>query len=416
MNADLIRLGENARRAAGALMVAAAPAKTAALEAIARTREDTAAEIFAANAEDIAAGKAAGIAPNLLDRMLLDEKRLAGIVEGVRQVAALKDPIGEVLHAETLPNGLIVSQMRVPLGVVGMIYEARPNVTVDAAVLCLKSGNAVILRGSKDILRSNICLVKLMRQALTEAGLDPDCIALVEDPSRETATAFMKLSGYLDVLIPRGGAGLIRSTVENATVPVIETGTGNCHVYVDKDADLEKALPILMNAKTQRTSVCNACESLLIHRAVADVFGPAAVKALLEKGVVIHGDETAQTWDSRILPATEEDYYKEYLALELSVKVVDSAEEAIAHINKYSTKHSDCIVSENYTTVKKFLLGVDSACVYANASTRFSDGFEFGLGAEIGISTQKLHARGPMGLTALTTYKYVVLGEGQVRG
>lgn len=416
MNADLIRLGENARRAAGALMVAAAPAKNAALEAIARTLEENAAEIFAANAEDIATGKAAGIAPNLLDRMLLDEKRLAGIVEGVRQVTALKDPIGEVLHAETLPNGLIVSQMRVPLGVVGMIYEARPNVTVDAAVLCLKSGNAVILRGSKDILRSNICLVKLMRQALTEAGLDPDCIALVEDPSRETATAFMKLSGYLDVLIPRGGAGLIRSTVENATVPVIETGTGNCHVYVDKDADLEKALPILMNAKTQRTSVCNACESLLIHRAVADVFGPAAVKALLEKGVVIHGDETAQTWDSRILPATEEDYYKEYLALELSVKVVDSAEEAIAHINKYSTKHSDCIVSENYTTVKKFLLGVDSACVYANASTRFSDGFEFGLGAEIGISTQKLHARGPMGLTALTTYKYVVLGEGQVRG
>lgn len=416
MNADLIRLGENARRAAGALMVAAAPAKNAALEAIARTLEENAAEIFAANAEDIAAGKAAGIAPNLLDRMLLDEKRLAGIVEGVRQVAALKDPIGEVLHAETLPNGLIVSQMRVPLGVVGMIYEARPNVTVDAAVLCLKSGNAVILRGSKDILRSNICLVKLMRQALTEAGLDPDCIALVEDPSRETATAFMKLSGYLDVLIPRGGAGLIRSTVENATVPVIETGTGNCHVYVDKDADLEKALPILMNAKTQRTSVCNACESLLIHRAVADVFGPAAVKALLEKGVVIHGDETAQTWDSRILPAAEEDYYKEYLALELSVKVVDSAEEAIAHINKYSTKHSDCIVSENYTTVKKFLLGVDSACVYANASTRFSDGFEFGLGAEIGISTQKLHARGPMGLAALTTYKYVVLGEGQVRG
>ena len=416
MNADLIRLGENARRAAGALMVAAAPAKNAALEAIARTLEENAAEIFAANAEDIAAGKAAGIAPNLLERMLLDEKRLAGIVEGVRQVAALKDPIGEVLHAETLPNGLIVSQMRVPLGVVGMIYEARPNVTVDAAVLCLKSGNAVILRGSKDILRSNICLVKLMRQALTEAGLDPDCIALVEDPSRETATAFMKLSGYLDVLIPRGGAGLIRSTVENATVPVIETGTGNCHVYVDKDADLEKALPILMNAKTQRTSVCNACESLLIHRAVADAFGPAAVKALLEKGVVIHGDETAQTWDSRILPATEEDYYKEYLALELSVKVVDSAGEAIAHINKYSTKHSDCIVSENYTTVKKFLLGVDSACVYANASTRFSDGFEFGLGAEIGISTQKLHARGPMGLTALTTYKYVVLGEGQVRG
>lgn len=415
MKADLIRLGENARRASAALMTASAPAKNAALESIARTLEENAAAIFAANAEDIAAGKAAGIAPNLLDRMLLDEKRLAGIVEGVRQVAALKDPIGEVLHAETLPNGLIVSQMRVPLGVVGMIYEARPNVTVDAAVLCLKSGNAVILRGSKDILRSNICLVGLMRQALAEAGLDPDCIALVEDPSRETATAFMKLSGYLDVLIPRGGAGLIRSTVENATVPVIETGTGNCHVYVDQDADLEKALPILLNAKTQRTSVCNACESLLIHRAVADTFGPRAVAALLEKGVVIHGDETAQSWDSRILPATEEDYYKEYLALELSVKVVDSAEEAMAHINRYSTKHSDCIVSENYSTVKKFLLGVDSACVYANASTRFSDGFEFGLGAEIGISTQKLHARGPMGLGQLTSSKFLVYGTGQVR-
>ena len=415
MNADLIRLGEQARKAANRLMTASAPEKNAALEAIARTLESHADEIFAANREDLDAARQAGMAENLLDRMLLDQKRLAGIAEGVRQVAALKDPIGEVLHAETLPNGLIVSRMRVPLGVVGMIYEARPNVTVDAAALCLKSGNAVILRGSRDILRSNICLVGLMRQALAEAGLDPDCIALVEDPSRETATAFMKLSGYLDVLIPRGGAGLIRSTVENATVPVIETGTGNCHVYVDRDADLAKALPILLNAKTQRTSVCNACESLLIHRAVADEFGPAAVAALLEKGVKIHGDETVCKWDSRILPATEEDYAKEYLALEISVHVVDSADEAIAHINRYGTHHSDSIVSENYSTVKKFLLGVDSACVYANASTRFSDGFEFGLGAEIGISTQKLHARGPMGLEALTTYKYVVLGEGQVR-
>ena len=415
MNADLIRLGEQARKAANRLMTASAPEKNAALEAIARTLEPHADEIFAANREDLDAARQAGMAENLLDRMLLDQKRLAGIAEGVRQVAALKDPIGEVLHAETLPNGLIVSRMRVPLGVVGMIYEARPNVTVDAAALCLKSGNAVILRGSRDILRSNICLVGLMRQALAETGLDPDCIALVEDPSRETATAFMKLSGYLDVLIPRGGAGLIRSTVENATVPVIETGTGNCHVYVDKDADLSKALPILLNAKTQRTSVCNACESLLIHRAVADAFGPAAMAALLEKGVKIHGDETVRQWDSRILPATEEDYAREYLALEISVHVVDSADEAIAHINRYGTHHSDSIVSENYSTVKKFLLGVDSACVYANASTRFSDGFEFGLGAEIGISTQKLHARGPMGLEALTTYKYVVLGEGQVR-
>ncbi len=423
MNADLIRLGENARRAAGALMVAAAPAKNAALEAIARTLEENAAEIFAANAEDIAAGKAAGIAPNLLDRMLLDEKRLAGIVEGVRQVAALKDPIGEVLHAETLPNGLIVSQMRVPLGVVGMIYEARPNVTVDAAVLCLKSGNAVILRGSKDILRSNICLVKLMRQALTEAGLDPDCIALVEDPSRETATAFMKLSGYLDVLIPRGGAGLIRSTVENATVPVIETGTGNCHVYVDKDADLEKALPILMNAKTQRIGVCNACESLVIHEKIVDTFMPKLTEALQKKNVELHADERSfaaaesDTALNRALikPAVEEDWGKEYLDYMISAKTVASVDEAIEHINRYNTGHSEAIITENYTNAQKFLDEVDAACVYVNASTRFSDGFEFGFGAEIGISTQKLHARGPMGLEALTSTKYIIYGNGQVR-
>ena len=415
MNADLIRLGENARRAAGALMVAAAPAKNAALEAIARTLEENAAEIFAANAEDIAAGKAAGIAPNLLDRMLLDEKRLAGIVEGVRQVAALKDPIGEVLHAETLPNGLIVSQMRVPLGVVGMIYEARPNVTVDAAVLCLKSGNAVILRGSKDILRSNICLVKLMRQALTEAGLDPDCIALVEDPSRETATAFMKLSGYLDVLIPRGGAGLIRSTVENATVPVIETGTGNCHIYVDKDADLDMAVEILYNAKCSRPSVCNAAESLLVHQDVAEEFLPRAKQKLDECKVEWRGSPRTVAILPGIAPATLEDYAAEYNDYILSCKVIDGLDEAIAHIRRYSTGHSECIVTRNEEAARRFARSVDSAAVYINASTRFTDGSEFGMGAEIGISTQKLHARGPMGLRELTSYKYVILGSGQVR-
>ena len=416
MREELLRLGEAARRASRRLMTASSGEKDAALEAIAAALETNAGRILAANAEDLANGRANGMPANLLDRMLLDEKRLAGIVTGVRQVAALKDPIGEVIHADTLPNGLIVSRSRVPLGVVGMIYEARPNVTVDAAALCLKSGNAVILRGSKDILCSNRALVEVMRQALEGAGLTPDCIGLVTDPSRETATEFMQMNGYLDVLIPRGGAGLIASTVKNATVPVIETGTGNCHVYLDKDADPAKAIPVLLNAKTQRTSTCNTAESLLIHRAVAGTLGREAVAALLEKGVTLHGDETVCSWDSRILPAADEDYRKEYLALEMSVKLVDDVDAAIDWINEYGTHHSEAIVSENYTAVKKFLLGVDSACVYANASTRFSDGFEFGLGAEIGISTQKLHARGPMGLEALTTYKYVVLGDGQVRG
>ena len=416
MNADLIRLGENARRAAGALMVAAAPAKNAALEAIARTLEENAAEIFAANAEDIAAGKAAGIAPNLLDRMLLDEKRLAGIVEGVRQVAALKDPIGEVLHAETLPNGLIVSQMRVPLGVVGMIYEARPNVTVDAAVLCLKSGNAVILRGSKDILRSNICLVKLMRQALPEAGLDPDCIALVEDPSRESANEPMGLTGYLDVLIPRGGAGLIRAVVEHARVPVIETGVGVCHIYVDGEADLDMGAEIIYNAKCSRPSVCNAAECLLVHAGVAEAFLPKAKALLDRKGVELRGcPRTAAILGESVVPATSEDWDTEYGDYILAVKVVDSAQEAIDFINTHGSGHSEAIVTTNYFTAQTFLDQVDAAAVYVNASTRFTDGFEFGLGAEIGISTQKMHARGPMGLEELTSSKYIIYGNGQVR-
>ncbi|MBS4785586.1 MAG: glutamate-5-semialdehyde dehydrogenase [Clostridiales bacterium] len=412
----LEQLGSAAREASSVLMTLSAGEKDRILEAIASVLEENAAAIFAANARDLAAGRERGLPENLLDRMLLDQRRLDGIVEGVRQVKALRDPVGELLSSRTLANGLIVSKMRVALGVVGMIYEARPNVTVDAAALCLKAGNAVILRGSKDIIHSNLCLVELMRRAVEGCGYDPNFISLVEDTSRETATAFMRLNGYLDVLIPRGGAGLIRSTVENATVPVIETGTGNCHVYVDADADLDKALKILLNAKTQRTSVCNACESLLLHEAVADRFGPAVVSALLEHGVTVHGDERVCGYHPQVLPAAEEDYAAEYLALEISVKVVRNTEEAIRHINRYGTHHSDCIVSENYTQVKRFLQQVDSACVYANASTRFSDGFEFGLGAEIGISTQKLHARGPMGLEALTSTKYVILGEGQVRG
>lgn len=413
---DLIPLGEQARTAASVWMNAARGEKDRLLLAIAEQLHAGAAEIFAANAEDLEAARARGMAENLLDRMLLDPARLEQIVLGVRQVAELSDPIGEIVSSKVLPNGLRVSQMRVALGVVGMIYEARPNVTVDAAALCLKAGNAVILRGSKDILHSNLCLVRLMQQAIAGCGYDPNLVQLVEDTSRETATAFMKLNGYLDVLIPRGGAALIRSAVENATVPVIETGTGNCHVYVDASADRQQALEIILNAKTQRTSVCNACESVLLHRAVLEDFAPQLVEHLLEAGVTIHGDEWVTALHPAVLPAEEADYAMEYLAMEISIKVVDSLEEAIAHINRYSTHHSESIVSQEYGHIRRFLREVDSACVYANASTRFSDGFEFGLGAEIGISTQKLHARGPMGLEALTSLKYVILGDGQVRG
>ena len=416
MNADLIRLGENARRAAGALMVAAAPAKNAALEAIARTLEENAAEIFAANAEDIAAGKAAGIAPNLLDRMLLDEKRLAGIVEGVHQVAALKDPIGEVLHAETLPNGLIVSQMRVPLGVVGMIYEARPNVTVDAAALCLKSGNVCILRGGKEAIRSNRCAAELMRGALVQAGLPADCISLVQDTSHETANELMHLDGYVDVLIPRGGAGLIRAVAKEASVPVIRTGEGVCHVYVDDEADLDMAASILYNAKCSRPSVCNAAECVLVHRDVAAEFWKRALPLLSAKSVELRGDaESLPLLGAGAVPAAESDWDAEYDDYILAVKAVGGLEEAVAFINRHGTGHSEAIVTTNYFKAQRFLDAVDAAAVYVNASTRFTDGGEFGLGTEIGISTQKMHARGPMGLEELTSCKYIIYGQGQVR-
>ena len=415
MNADLIRLGENARRAAGALMVAAAPAKNAALEAIARTLEENAAEIFAANAEDIAAGKAAGIAPNLLDRMLLDEKRLAGIVEGVRQVAALKDPIGEVLHAETLPNGLIVSQMRVPLGVVGMIYEARPNVTSDAFGLCFKTGNAVILKGGSDAIESNKEIVKWLQTGLSRAGLPEASLQLITDTDRAVTTEFMRLNEFVDVLIPRGGAGLIRSVVQNSTVPVIETGTGNCHIYVDETADFEMALNIIENAKTQRIGVCNACESLVVHRSIAEEFLPLLAARLAKKSVEVRADEAARGIVPEFTEATEEDWGTEYLDYILSLKLVDSLDEAIRHINRYNTGHSEAIITRDYDHAQEFLNRIDAAAVYVNASTRFTDGGEFGFGAEIGISTQKLHARGPMGLKALTTTKYIIYGNGQVR-
>lgn len=411
----LQQLGKNAKNASRMIMNASANEKNAILATMAEMLENRKAEIFEANQKDLEEAKINLMPANLIDRMMLDEKRLAGIIEGIKQVIALDDPIGEITDMHLTKTGLQVGKMRVALGVVGMIYEARPNVSVDAAILCLKSGNAVILRGSKDIIHSNLKLVEIMRAALKANDFDENIISLLEDTSHECANAFMRMNEYLDVLIPRGGAKLIASVVKNASVPVLETGTGNCHIYIDKDADIKKALDIVINAKTQRTSVCNACESILIHRGVRDADIKPIIQALIDKNVVIHGDMTICELNNEVIPATEADYGTEYLDLEVSIKMVKSLEEAIAHINHYSTHHSETIVSENYTSVKKFLKEVDSACVYANASTRFSDGFEFGLGAEIGISTQKLHARGPMGLKALTCEKYIILGNGEIR-
>ena len=407
--------GRLAKAAAYVLAAAGTAKKNAALEAIADILTERRGEWLSANAQDVAAAREAGMRPAMLDRLTLTEERVSGIVEAVRQVAALPDPIGKVDKMETRPNGLIIGRRRVPLGVAAIIFEARPNVTVDAAALCLKSGNVCILRGGKEAIRSNRKAAELMRLALERAGLPADCVSLVQDTSRETAGELMHLDGYVDVLIPRGGAGLIRSVVENSTIPVIETGTGNCHIYIDEAADLEKAVPIVMNAKTQRIGVCNSCESLLVHEKIADQILPALGKALLEKKVEIRGDETVQAQIPQARAATEEDYGTEYLDLIISVKTVGSPEEAIAHINQYNTGHSDAIVTENKAVAQKFLREVDAACVYVNASTRFTDGFEFGFGAEIGISTQKLHARGPMGLRELTSYKYQITGDGQIR-
>lgn len=412
---EIIEQAKRLKQASYAIMNAHTEQKNNLLKEIHDQLDQNRETVLKANTCDIQAAKQKDMPKNRIDRMMLNEKRIDGILEGIQQVIALKDPIGERIQHPSLYNGCTLSQLRVPLGVVGMIYEARPNVSVDACVLCLKAGNAVFLRGSKDILATNRVLVNIMKQALIKQGFSEDLIMLVEDIAHESARTFMRLHGYLDVLIPRGGAKLIQECVEHASVPLIETGTGNCHVYVDADADLEKALPIILNAKTQRTSVCNACESVLLHRDIVSVFAPMLIKALKKHQVVIHGDDTICTFDPEIIKANEDDYAKEYLSLALSMKCVDSLEEAIVHINQYSTHHSECIVSENTEAIEKFLKEVDSACVYANASTRFSDGFEFGLGAEIGISTQKLHARGPMGLEALTTLKYIVEGNGQIR-
>jgi glutamate-5-semialdehyde dehydrogenase len=389
--------------------------KNAALTEIAVALEARAEEIIAANAEDMRNAEANGIPPHMIDRLMLNEKRIRGIAEGVRQVASLKDPIGEVLSMTRRPNGLLIGKQRVPLGVVALIYESRPNVTVDAAVLCLKSGNTVILRGGKEAIKTNIMLAEIMRDCLRSAGLPEDCISLVRDTSRQSAIDLMRLSGYVDVCIPRGGIGLIKTVVENARVPVIETGAGNCHVYVDDDADLDMAAEILFNAKCQRPSVCNAAETLLVAESVAEAFLPAAKRRLDEKNVEWRGCEKTRKILPGIAEATEEDYYAEYNDYILAVRVVKDMDEAIGHINKYGTHHSEAIITGNYFKAQRFLREVDSACVYVNASTRFTDGFEFGLGAEIGISTQKMHARGPMGLEELTSVRYIIYGEGQVR-
>lgn len=371
--------------------------------------------ILTANAKDVADGEAKGMHPGLVDRLRLTKERIQAMAEGLKQVSALPDPVGEVLDSFTRPNGLKIEKRRVPLGVIGIIYESRPNVTADAFGLCFKAGNACILKGGSDALSSNLAITESLRASLKECGINPDVVQLITDTDRAVTEQFMRMNEYVDVLIPRGGAGLIRAVVEHSTVPVIETGTGNCHIYVDAYADLAKAIPIIINAKTQRIGVCNACESLVIHESVRERFLPMLAQALREKNVELRGDERALEAVPDMLEATEADFGTEYLDYILSIKTVDSLEEAIRHINRFSTGHSDAILTEDAERAERFLNEVDSACVYVNASTRFTDGFEFGFGAEIGISTQKLHARGPMGLSELTSYKYVIRGNGQIR-
>ncbi len=411
----LTQLGINAKKAERVLMTASSEKKNEALRSIAKALIENSDYIIEKNILDIEKAKQGGMSESMIDRLKLDEGRIKGISDAALQVAALDDPCGKVISGTKRPNGLVIEKVTVPLGVIAVIFEARPNVTVDAAALCLKSGNTVILRGGKEAINSNKAMAEIMRDAIAKAGLPEDCIQLVEDTSRDSATALMRMNAYVDVLIPRGGAGLIKSCVENASVPVIETGTGNCHVYVDKDANLSMATEIIYNAKTSRPSVCNACESLVIHRDIAKEALPMIKARLDEKNVIIHGDEETAKILSGVVPANEEDYGREYLAYEISVKIVSDIDEAIEHIMKYSSGHSECIVTDNYFSQKKFTEEIDAAAVYVNASTRFTDGGEFGFGAEIGISTQKLHARGPLGLPELTSVKYVIKGEGQVR-
>ena len=411
----LEEIGSRAKEVSRVLNNLGSTPKNEGLKAVAQALLDGKGKILEANQKDVQAALAKGMNPGLVDRLSLNDARIQAMAEGLLQVASLDDPVGEVISMKPRPNGLLIGQKRVPLGVIGMIYEARPNVTADAFGLCFKSGNAVILKGGSDALESNKAIVVQIREGLKSAGLPEDAVQLIESTDREVTRQFMRLNDYLDVLIPRGSAGLIRSVVENSTVPVIETGTGNCHIFVDESANLDMALNIIFNAKTQRIGVCNACESLVVHRAVAEEFLPLLKARLDEKQVEIRADKEACALVDGFVPATEEDWGREYLDYILSLKLVDSIDEAIAHINRYNTKHSEAIITSDYANAQRFLNEIDAAAVYVNASTRFTDGFEFGFGAEIGISTQKLHARGPMGLKELTTTKYIIYGNGQVR-
>ena len=412
---NLEEVCRNAKQAARTLNLLDTAKKNACLLKVSKALEEQQELILKANAKDIANARKNGMAEALIDRLSLNEQRMHGIIEGVIQVVSLTDPVGTVISRFDRPNGLHIEQVRVPFGVIGIIYESRPNVTVDAFSLCFKTGNAVVLRGGSDAIYTNQALVTVIRKALKSMNVDENAICLIEDTSREVAARFMKMKQYIDVLIPRGGAGLIQTVVEQSTIPVIETGTGNCHIYIDRYADVQKAVPIVHNAKLQRLGVCNACESLVIHEKIADKVIPLLVEDLQKEGCEIRGDERVQAISAKVKAATEEDYGREYLAKIISVKIVKSVYEAIDHINRYSTGHSEAIITENEEAAKAFTEGIDSACVYVNASTRFTDGFEFGFGAEIGISTQKLHARGPMGLLALTSSKYIIHGNGQIR-
>ena len=408
-------LGENAVKAKYTISLLEEKKRNDILLKIADALVKNSAFIIEQNKIDYDKGVSENMKAGLLDRLMLNEQRIEGISEGIRQVAALEDPLNRVLSEKTMANGMHIKKISVPLGVIGIIYESRPNVTADAFSLTFKSGNVCILKGGSDAINSNIAIVKVIRDVLKEENVDENAVQLIEKTDRETAAAFMKLNDYVDVLIPRGSANLIKAVVNNSTIPVIETGSGNCHVYVDKDADIDMAVNIIYNAKTQRIGVCNACESLVVHKDIKEALLPKLAAKLKEKDVEIRGDKgTKDVIDC--VDATEEDFGKEYLDYIISVKTVSDVDEAIAHINKYNTGHSDCIVTNNDETADKFLKGVDAACVYRNVSTRFTDGFEFGLGAEIGISTQKLHARGPMGLNELTSYKYIITGNGQTRG
>lgn len=411
----LKQIGEQARQAAQTLNNLDSTRKNQGLCRAADAILEETNTILAANEADLKSARQKGMHPGLLDRLMLDSARIQAMSRGLRDVASLEDPVGEVLSMKPRPNGLLIGQKRVPIGVIGIIYEARPNVTADAFGLCFKAGNAVILKGGSDALESNKAIVKAIQAGLLSAGLPCEAVQLIQDTDRETTRELMRMNQYVDVLIPRGGAGLIRSVVENSTVPVIETGTGNCHIFVDESADFTMALDIISNAKTQRIGVCNACESLVVHKKIAEEFLPLLKRRLDEKQVEIRADEEACAIVPEFLPASEEDWGREYLDYIVSLKLADSVEEAIEHINRYNTKHSEAIITSDYSNAQKFLEQVDAAAVYVNASTRFTDGFEFGFGGEIGISTQKLHARGPMGLRELTTTKYIIYGNGQVR-